>query len=143
MTEGLPANRAPSGGASTLRYAVPIICFVVAMIDGYDTLMLSFIAPLITKEWNLAAQTVGSIFASTYAGAALGAVMFGIAADRFGRKSMLLLSLLLAGTCTFVSAWSGNATSLMCWRAAAGLGLGGAISHHHCAHRGAGRDRST
>lgn len=127
MTEGLPANHGPPRGASTLGYAVPIICFVVAMIDGYDTLMLSFIAPLITREWHLAAQTVGGIFASTYAGAALGAVMFGIAADRFGRKSMLLVTLFLAGIFTFVSAWSGSATSLMCWRALAGTGLGGAI----------------
>src|SRR5271163_3238556 len=100
MTEGLPAKRAPSRDAFAFRYAVPIVCFVVAMIDGYDTLMLSFIAPLITKEWGLAAQTIGSIFASTYAGAALGAATFGIAADRFGRKSMLLASLLLAGICT-------------------------------------------
>jgi MFS transporter, AAHS family, 4-hydroxybenzoate transporter len=127
MTEGVPATRASSRDAAAWRYAVPIVCFVVAMIDGYDTLMLSFIAPLITKEWGLAAQSVGSIFASTYAGAALGAVMIGIAADRFGRKSMLLASLLLAGICTFLSAWSGGPTSLMCWRAVAGIGLGGAI----------------
>jgi AAHS family 4-hydroxybenzoate transporter-like MFS transporter len=127
MTEGLPATRAWWRDAAALRYAVPIVCFVVAMIDGYDTLMLSFIAPLITKEWALSAQTVGNIFASTYAGAALGAAMFGIAADRFGRKLMLLASLLLAGICTCVSARSGGPTSLMCWRAVAGIGLGGAI----------------
>jgi MFS transporter, AAHS family, 4-hydroxybenzoate transporter len=127
MTEGLTDRRAPSHGAAAWRYAVPIVCFVVAMIDGYDTLMLSFIAPLITKEWALAAQTVGNIFASTYAGAALGAAMIGIAADRFGRKTMLLASLLLAGICTFSSAWSGGPTSLMWWRAVAGIGLGGAI----------------
>jgi AAHS family 4-hydroxybenzoate transporter-like MFS transporter len=127
MTEGLPAQCAPSRDAAVLRYAVPIVCFVVAMIDGYDTLMLSFIAPLITKEWALGAQTVGNLFASTYAGAALGAATIGIAADRFGRKSMLLASLLLAGICTFVSAGSGDPASLMCWRAVAGIGLGGAI----------------
>jgi AAHS family 4-hydroxybenzoate transporter-like MFS transporter len=103
------------------------VCFAVAMIDGYDTLMLSFIAPLITREWALAAQTVGYIFASTYAGAALGAALIGIAADRFGRKPLLLASLLLAGICTLLSAGSGGPVSLMCWRAAAGIGLGGAI----------------
>jgi MFS transporter, AAHS family, 4-hydroxybenzoate transporter len=127
MTEGQPATRAPSRDAAALRYAVPIVCFVVAMIDGYDTLMLSFIATLITKEWALAPQTVGNIFASTYAGAALGAALVGIAADRFGRKIMLLASLLLAGICTCISANAGDPTSLMWWRAAAGIGLGGAI----------------
>ena len=105
----------------------PVICFVVAMIDGYDTLMLSFIAPLISKEWALAPQTIGNIFGSTYAGAAVGAAAIGIAADRFGRKTMLLASLLLAGVCTFISAWSSGPTPLMWWRLAAGIGLGGAI----------------
>jgi AAHS family 4-hydroxybenzoate transporter-like MFS transporter len=127
MTEEQPVARAPSRDAAALRYAVPIVCFVVAMIDGYDTLMLSFIAPLITKEWCLVPQTVGSIFACTYAGAALGAALVGIAADRFGRKIMLLASLLLAGICTCISAKSGDPTSLMWWRAVAGIGLGGAI----------------
>ena len=72
-------------------------------------------------------QTFGKIFGSTYAGAAVGAAMMGIAADRFGRKTMLLASLLLAGICTFISAWSSGPAALMCWRLAAGIGLGGAI----------------
>src|ERR1700722_13584055 len=122
-----PCFTMTKGPMDALRYAVPIVCFVVAMIDGYDTLMLSFIAPLITKEWGLPAQTIGSIFASTYAGAAVGAALFGIAADRFGRKLMLLVCLLLAGICTCVSAKSGGPASLMWWRAVAGIGLGGAI----------------
>jgi MFS transporter, AAHS family, 4-hydroxybenzoate transporter len=113
--------------AAGLLSAVPVICFVVAMIDGYDTLMLSFVAPLISKEWALTPQNFGKIFAGTYAGAALGAALIGIAADRFGRKTMLLASLLLAGVCTLASAWSSGPTPLMWWRVATGLGLGGAI----------------
>ncbi len=48
--------RPPAAG---LLYMVPVVCFVVAMIDGYDTLMLSFIAPLIAKDWALAPQAFG------------------------------------------------------------------------------------
>jgi MFS transporter, AAHS family, 4-hydroxybenzoate transporter len=118
---------APLHKVAGLLYVVPVICFAVAMIDGYDTLMLSFVAPLISKEWALSPQSFGKIFAGTYAGAALGAALMGIAADRFGRKAMLLTSLLLAGICTCVSAWSSGPTSLMWWRVATGFGLGGAI----------------
>jgi AAHS family 4-hydroxybenzoate transporter-like MFS transporter len=109
------------------RNAVPLICFLVAMIDGYDTQMLSFLAPLISKEWGMAAGSFGKIFASTYGGGAVGATLIGIAADRFGRKTMLLFSLASAGICVFLSAWSGGPTELMAWRAVSGLGLGGAI----------------
>jgi AAHS family 4-hydroxybenzoate transporter-like MFS transporter len=128
MTEGSTTHRLTTlHRPARLLYMVPVVCFVVAMIDGYDTLMLSFIAPLISKDWALAPQAFGKIFGSAYAGAAVGAAMIGIAADRFGRKTMLLASLLLAGLCTFISAWSSGPTPLMWWRLAAGIGLGGAI----------------
>jgi MFS transporter, AAHS family, 4-hydroxybenzoate transporter len=109
-------------------HVVAVIGFLVAMVDGYDTLMLAFIAPLIAKEWALLPQTVGALFASSYAGAALGATVIGIGADRFGRKTMLLASLALVGVFTMLCARSGNPTQLMAFRALAGLGLGGALS---------------
>jgi len=114
--------------ASRPPYLVAAIGFLVAMVDGDDTLMLAFIAPLISKEWALQPQTVGEIFASSYAGAALGATAIGIAADRFGRKMMLLASLALVGVFTMLCARSVNPAQLMVLRAVAGLGLGGALS---------------
>src|SRR5260370_30253373 len=83
------ASATPDVIGSRPPYLVAAIGFLVAMVDGYDTLMLAFIAPLISKEWALHPQTVGAIFASSYAGAAVGATAFGIAADRLGRKTML------------------------------------------------------
>jgi AAHS family 4-hydroxybenzoate transporter-like MFS transporter len=114
--------------ASRRPFIVAGVGFLVAMVDGYDTLMLAFIAPLISKEWALHPQTVGAIFASSYAGAALGATAIGIAADRFGRKTMLLASLALVGVFTILCARSANPAQLMVLRAVAGLGLGGALS---------------
>src|SRR6202795_2249284 len=114
--------------APTRRYVVAVVGFLVAMVDGYDTLMLAFIAPLISKEWALQPQSVGEIFASSYAGAALGATAIGIAADRFGRKTLLLASLALVGVFTMLCARSLNSAQLMALRAVAGLGLGGALS---------------
>jgi MFS transporter, AAHS family, 4-hydroxybenzoate transporter len=114
--------------ASRRTYIVAGVGFLIAMVDGYDTLMLAFIAPLISKEWALHPQTVGEIFASSYAGAALGATAIGIAADRFGRRTMLLASLALVGVFTMLCARSANPAQLMMLRALAGLGLGGALS---------------
>jgi AAHS family 4-hydroxybenzoate transporter-like MFS transporter len=114
--------------ASQRPYMVAVVGFLIAMVDGYDTLMLAFIAPLIAKEWALHPQTVGAIFASSYAGAALGATAIGIAADRFGRKTMLLASLALAGVFTMLCAGAAVPAQLMALRAVAGLGLGGALS---------------
>jgi MFS transporter, AAHS family, 4-hydroxybenzoate transporter len=108
-------------------FTVAFIGFFVLLIDGYDTLMLSFIAPMISKELSLTSRTIGEIFASSFAGAAIGAAIIGIAADRFGRKPMLLISLTLAGSFTLLCAWSQSPRQLMWFRALSGLGLGGAI----------------
>jgi AAHS family 4-hydroxybenzoate transporter-like MFS transporter len=121
-------SRTPDVVVSRRPYVVALVGFLVAMVDGYDTLMLAFIAPLISKEWALHPQTVGQIFASSYAGAALGATAIGIAADRFGRKTMLLASLGVAGIFTILCARSAIPAQLMALRAVAGLGLGGALS---------------
>jgi AAHS family 4-hydroxybenzoate transporter-like MFS transporter len=121
-------NPAQRSIAKRNSFVVTITGFLVAMIDGFDTLMLAFIAPLIAKEWALPPQTVGTLFASSYAGAAVGATIIGIAADRYGRKRMLLISLALAGTFTLLCAWAASPMQLMALRAAAGLGLGGALS---------------
>src|ERR1700730_7474789 len=121
-------NGTPGAIASRRPFIVAGVGFLVAMVDGYDTLILAFIAPLISKEWALHPQTMGAIFASSYAGAALGATAIGIAADRFGRKTMLLASLALVGVFTILCARSANPVQLMVLRAVAGLGLGGALS---------------
>jgi AAHS family 4-hydroxybenzoate transporter-like MFS transporter len=135
-TWGLRINRANSCSMITettqlaMRrpYVVAVVGFLVAMVDGYDTLMLAFIAPLISREWALLPSTVGAIFASSYAGAALGATAIGVAADRVGRKAMLLVSLAVVGIFPMLCARAATPVQLMMLRAIAGLGLGGALS---------------
>ena len=128
MNDTLAAPKAPDvAQAKALGRSVPLVCFLIAMLDGYDTLMLSFIAPLISKEWALGPGAFGAIFAAGYAGAMAGAVLIGMAADRYGRRRLLLLSILIGGVFTMLSATAGGVGELMLWRFIAGIGLGGAI----------------
>ena len=103
------------------------MCFLVALIDGYDTLMLSFVAPLISKDWGMPAGAFGKVFAASFAGAVVGALAMGAAADRFGRRRLLLASIFVAGVFILVSAASSTPEQLMLWRFLSGIGLGGAI----------------
>lgn len=116
----------PLATTSRSKMAV-IICFLVTLVDGYDTLMLAFVAPLISKHFSMPPGSFGKLFSAGYAGAAIGALCVGTAADRWGRKRMMIVSMLIAGAFTLLCAWADSPTELMVLRFLAGIGLGGAI----------------
>ncbi len=120
------SSASPSTAIGSSRMVV-LICFLVVLVDGYDTLMLAFVAPLISKYFAMPRGAFGILFSAGYAGAAIGALCVGAAADRWGRKPMLILSLLIAGVFTLLCAWADSPTSLMVLRFLGGIGLGGAI----------------
>lgn len=112
---------APRPGAVTARG------FLIVMVDGYDTLMLGFVAPLLAKSWGLHPADIGKLFAIGYLGAAIGAIVIGPLGDRFGRRPMLVGSLLLAALATGLCATAGGPGELMALRFVAGIALGGAL----------------
>ena len=103
------------------------LCFAVAMVDGFDTLVVSFIAPAFAAEWQLSGAEVGQVFGLGLVGAALGGVVAGRLADRMGRRNVLVGSVLLFAVLTLCCAAAPSAGVLMILRFLAGLGLGGAI----------------
>jgi len=106
---------------------VTVICFLIVMIDGYDSLMVGYIAPLIAKGWGLHPQDIGKLFAVCYVGAILGAVAMGPLADRLGRRPMMIVALALATVATALCATASTFEQLMLYRFIAGIALGGAL----------------
>ena len=68
----------------------------------------------------------GPIFSSALVGATVGAASFGPLADRFGRKTLLIVAVLLIGGFTILTVFANSVPMLMAIRVLAGLGLGGA-----------------
>lgn len=103
------------------------ICFAVAMLDGFDTLVISFIAPAFAAEWGIGEAQVGRIFGAGLLGAAIGAVGGGMLADRIGHRRTLLGCVTLFGLLTMACAMAPDMGTLALLRLLAGFGLGGAI----------------
>ena len=72
--------------ASTLT----AVSLMLVMLDGYDMLIVSFVAPLVAEEFRMPARELGTLFASGLAGSMLGSTVFGAIADRFGRRPILV-----------------------------------------------------
>jgi AAHS family 4-hydroxybenzoate transporter-like MFS transporter len=108
---------------------IVILCAMVALLDGFDTLAISYVAPVIADAWKLPKQAFGPIFAAHYAGAAFGAAMFGVLADRFGRRPVIMVSTAIFGIFALSTPFTYDFSSLFVVRALTGIGLGGALAN--------------
>ena len=101
---------------------------MLAALDGYDVLSITFAAPAISSAWELGKAALGIVFSSGLAGMALGSFFLAPLADRVGRKPITLLSLVLMGAGSLLSATAQTLSELIAWRALTGLGIGSCIA---------------
>lgn len=112
---------------SPLQWRVFALTLAASIFDGFDTMVMSFLAPAITREWGASHAAFGLVFSATLLGAAIGAATLGLLADRIGRKKLVTAAILWFGLLTIACAFATGVTSLVILRFVAGLGLGGAI----------------
>ena len=109
------------------QWKIALLCALVALCDGFDTQAIAFVAPVISKQWGVAPNQFGPVFSAGLVGLALGAFFLGSAADRIGRKKIILFCVLLFGLASILTIKSTSMTELAICRILTGLGLGGVL----------------
>ncbi|GAA4257066.1 MFS transporter [Azospirillum formosense] len=112
---------------SRYQWLVFALCFFIVLLDGFDTAAIGYIAPSLTTEWGIARPALAPVLSAALFGLAFGALSAGPLADRFGRKAILIGSVLVIGAACLASAFSGNLDQLVMLRFVTGLGLGAAM----------------
>lgn len=97
------------------------------LFDAMDVGMLSFILAALQKEWGLTAEQMGWIGSVNSIGMAVGALVFGLLADRIGRKQVFIITLLLFSIGSGLSAFATTLTVFLILRFFIGMGLGGEL----------------
>ncbi len=97
------------------------------LFDAMDVALISFVAAALALEWSLNPQQLGVLTAINSVGMAVGAACAGILADRFGRKSVLLWTLLIFSLASGLSAVATGFVMLCILRFISGFGLGGEL----------------
>ncbi len=97
------------------------------LFDAMDVGMLSFIIAALQKEWGLTAEQMGWIGSVNSIGMAVGALVFGLLADRIGRKQVFIITLLLFSIGSGLSAFATTLTVFLILRFFIGMGLGGEL----------------
>ena len=107
---------------------VLVIAFALAMIDGYDMFIMSFVAPLVAHDLHLTPSRLGALFSAGLLGSMLGGLALGTIADRIGRQPVLVASLAIAGVATFLCSHSHSLGSFAALRFVTGFALGGVLA---------------
>ena len=97
------------------------------LFDAMDVGLLSFILVAVKVEWGLSAEQLGWIGSVNSIGMAVGAFLFGIYADKKGRKAAFMVTLLLFSIASGLSAFAWGLSSFMVLRFFIGMGLGGEL----------------
>jgi MFS transporter, AAHS family, 4-hydroxybenzoate transporter len=112
---------------SRLQIVTVALCVLVAVMDGFDTQAIGYVAPAIVESWRISKLSLGPVFSAGLIGSLLGALTFGLLADKYGRKPILLLCMSIFGIAATASAAASSVPLLLSLRFITGLGLGGAM----------------
>jgi MFS transporter, AAHS family, 4-hydroxybenzoate transporter len=112
---------------SPFQWLIFVLCFCVVLLDGFDTAAIGYIAPSLVSEWGVERSALGPVLSAALFGLVVGSLSAGPLADRFGRKTILSISVLIFGLACLASAFSAGLNQLVAWRFVTGLGLGAAM----------------
>jgi len=112
---------------SRLQYLVIILCGLVVLLDGLDTQVIGYLGPALSAEWNIPRAQLGPVFSASQVGLVAGLLVIGAISDRIGRRLSIIVSVVLFGFFTLLTAFAQGVTDLMVYRLLAGIGLGGAM----------------
>jgi AAHS family 4-hydroxybenzoate transporter-like MFS transporter len=106
---------------------IVVLCALMLFLDGIDNQGISYVAPALTKAWSLSRGDLAPVFTAGIIGVALGALLTGPLTDRFGRRPMMLGTVIWFSLLTLAVTQASDLGELMVLRFLACLGLGGLV----------------
>jgi MFS family permease len=95
------------------------------MLDGMDVTLYAMVIRELLRELQLTTAQAGLLASVTLIASAAGGILFGLFADRFGRRAALIVSIIIYSTFTAACGFSHGLWGLAALRLGVGLGMGG------------------
>ena len=137
VAEAPPYPAAVSGGVSNIAgrlerlpmtsYQRKIFAIIASawLVDQVDVALLTFLLGSIVVAFDLSPTQAGQLAAMTFAGQLVGNILAGTAADRYGRRAVFQITMVVWGVASLAAAASWSLTVLMICRFMIGVGVGG------------------
>jgi MFS family permease len=107
------------------HYVILAMAWAGWLFDFYDLMLFSFLLVPIKQDLALTDPQLSVLLGASLASTAVGGLVFGWLADRFGRKRVLSATILTYSLGTFFCGFSGGLWLLLAFRVLTGLGVGG------------------
>lgn len=95
------------------------------MLDSFDVMLYAMVLAALMSDLGMVKATGGLLGSLTLAASAAGGFLFGLVADRFGRRRALMASILIYSVFTAACGLATSVAMLAVFRVFLGLGMGG------------------
>ncbi|MGI8957555.1 MAG: MFS transporter [Chthoniobacterales bacterium] len=102
-----------------------LACFLGWTLDALDFFLLTFVVKNVAAEFSVSIVKVVFAITLTLMMRPLGALIFGMLGDRFGRRVPLMVDIIFYSLMELLTAFSPNYTVFLIFRALYGIGMGG------------------
>jgi SHS family lactate transporter-like MFS transporter len=116
-----PANAAKDSGA---RHAV-LAGFLGWTLDAFDFFVVVFLFDTLAHQFSVPKKSIVLTVTATLAMRPLGALIFGLLSDRYGRRIPLMINVIYFSAIELLCGFAPNYTFFLIMRALFGIGMGG------------------
>src|SRR5207237_5471480 len=102
-----------------------VACFLGWALDAFDFFLLTFVLVPMAHDFGTSIAELTYAITLTLAMRPVGAFIFGLLGDRFGRRMPLMIDIVFYSLMELLTAFSPNYTWLLVFRALYGIGMGG------------------
>jgi SHS family lactate transporter-like MFS transporter len=117
MTSVTPRSESP--------YAAVTASFLGWMLDAFDFFLVVMTLTAIAKDFGKTDADMAIVLTVTLAMRPVGALVFGLLADRYGRKGPLMASVVFFSVCSMLSGLAPDFRTFLIIRTLFGIGMGG------------------
>lgn len=94
-------------------------------LDAFDFFILTFVLATVAKDFNKSIPEIALTLTASLAMRPVGAVIFGLMADRYGRKRPLIINIIFYSIIEILSGFAPGYTTFLILRLLYGIGMGG------------------
>ena len=111
-----------SGKFSARQISIIVICLLLNVSDGFDVLSWAYTADRVGNFLGLTATQLGIVGSATLLGMTIGALFLAPFSDLYGRRPLILTSVMAISLAMFATAYVNDFTLLLVLRFIAGAG---------------------